>query len=206
MALSPDGNQAEEGHQGARTGEELRESLNLTERRPSDAHEDDALHRGLTERERRALLVRLARNMVVAFAVLLILFGGLRSLGQGLMDEMTHPGGPFKKFVFTSPIHHYATASVDLLAGILYAITAIGIFAREPWARRMCLISALVYVGSTGLLEYNEWARLDGNGYESIADTLFWSSFPIIQVVMLLVGARRPRGAGTAAVPEVESA
>jgi len=142
----------------------------------------------ITELDRGELLVKYAQQMVVVFAVVLILFGGLRSLGQGLSDEVAEGNPIFKKFIFKSHTHHYATATADLLTGILYAVTAIGIFAREPWSKRLNFISVALYVSTTATLEMHEWLALDGNAFESFADTFFWSALPIIQVVMLCVG------------------
>ena len=153
------------------------------------------------EVDRGEVLIKNAQQMVVVFAALLIIFGGLRSLGQGLADKLAEENTIFKKFVFKSRSHHYATSTADLLTGILYAVTAIGIFAREGWAKRMNLISAAVFFGTTAALEANEWLRLSGDGFESVADTLFWSSLPIIQVVMLLVGKHIHKSPSVEAIP-----
>lgn len=97
----------------------------------------------------------------------------------------------FGKFIFKSRTHHYATATADLLSGILYAVTAIAIFAREPWSKKVNLISAMVFVGTTAALELHEWLRLAGDGFESFSDVLFWCALPLIQIIMLQVGERK---------------
>ena len=149
---------------------------------------DDPIRAAREDRERAETLVNLAQRMVVVFAILLIGCGGLRTLGQGLSEELAEENVVFGKFIFKSRTHHYATASSDLLSGILYAVAAIGIFAREPWAKKLNLVSAVVFVGTATALELHEWLGLGGDPFESFSDVLFWCALPLIQIVMLWVG------------------
>jgi len=149
---------------------------------------DDPIRAARENRDRAEALVGLAQHMVVVFAVVLIGCGGLRTLGRGLGGELDVEDGFLGKFIFESHTHHYATATADLLAGILYAVTAIGIFAREPWAGRMNLTSVAVFVGTTIALELHDWLGLDGDAFESFSDALFWCALPLIQIIMLRVG------------------
>ncbi|MEW6359742.1 MAG: hypothetical protein AB1696_25615 [Planctomycetota bacterium] len=129
-----------------------------------------------------------ARKMTLIFAVVLLLTGGFLSIKA----EWARSIDVDSVIIPTDDTQYYATSMLNLVAGILYAITAIGLYAMTDWAVKLNVISGAVYVLGTLIVEMIEIDK--GNVMESLADVTFWSALPIIQLTLLLV-AMGPRGA-----------
>lgn len=78
---------------------------------------------------------------------------------------------------------------LNLVSGVLFAITAIGIYAMAPWGIKLNIISCVVYVTGTLIVEMIELDK--GQVMESLADVTFWSALPIIQLTLMLVATGR---------------
>ena len=106
----------------------------------------------------------------------------------------------------TNDSQYYATSMLNIVSGILYAITAIGLYARTDWGKKLNVISCAVYVLGTLAVEMFEIVG-EGGLVESCADVTFWSALPIIQLTLMLVATSQKAklGAGPAAEAEEES-
>ena len=141
-----------------------------------------------TELEERALTQKtlqkmgeIAQVMVVIFAVVCLSSGGLLSIKAEWAREIDRDS----LIIPGTDAQYYATAILNLVTGILYAITAIGLYAMTAWGKKLNIISVTVSVVGTLIVEMLEVDR--GNALESVADVLFWSALPIIQLTLMLV-------------------
>jgi len=150
-------------------------------------------------RARKVILLDIARKMVIVFAVVLIIGGGLRIfLSPGIQEE-AEPSRLMSIFVGQSQGHCFLLAALSLLTGILYAVCAVGVYAGERWAFKLNVIAAVVYFVATGACLVFEATLPEGRLIESVARAFLRLVFPIIQLALLIIGAR---AAGTAPTPQ----
>ena len=122
-----------------------------------------------------------AVNLAVGFAAFLLVTGGVLSIH----DEAAMKLDPKSIIIPDAAAQLYATALLNVVSGLLYAIAAIGLHAMTSWARRLNVVSCGAYVVGTFLIELLELGH--SSVMESLADATFWSALPIIQVVLMLV-------------------
>ncbi|MEW6359743.1 MAG: ankyrin repeat domain-containing protein [Planctomycetota bacterium] len=122
-----------------------------------------------------------AVTMAAAFAAFLLVTGGVLSIH----DEAAMKLDPRSIVIPDAAAQFYATALLNVVSGLLYAIATIGLHAMTRWGRRLNVISCGVYIAGTFLIEL--WELGQSSMMESLADATFWSALPIIQVVLMLV-------------------
>ena len=101
-----------------------------------------------------------AQTMVLIFAVILLATGGLLSIKA----EWARDYDKDSIIIPADDRQYYATAMLNLVSGILYAITAIGLYARTQWGRKLNVVSSQAFdvcrVGKTKRQEstiVNSW-------------------------------------------------
>ena len=130
-----------------------------------------------------------AQTMTLVFAIVLLATGGALSVKA----EWARGYDKDAIVIPADETQYYATSMLNLVSGILYAVTAIGLYALTPWGKKLNIISCAVYVVGTLLVEIIELDK--GNAMESLADVTFWSALPIIQLTLMLVASSQPESA-----------
>jgi len=148
--------------------------------------------RGLsTHAQRQAKLKRVGLVMLLMMASALLLVGALGSIKwENALTTAMYP----------SPEHQYALAALNVSSGLIFWIALIGVYLPARWGLKLNLIGCAWFMAGTMLLEVMESGKVVWT--ESIADVVFWSAFPTIQIVCILAGtSRNPAFVGEAESP-----
>ena len=88
--------------------------------------------------------------------------------------------------IYENPEHRYALAALNVSSGLIFAIALIGVYLPAHWGLKLNVIGCAWYLVGTMVIEVLEPGKVVWT--ESIADVVFWSAFPIVQIVCLLAG------------------
>jgi len=130
-----------------------------------------------TRAQRQAKLRMVGLTMLGIMALALVVAGGLGSIRWN--NEVT-------RAIYPSPEHQYAGAALNLSAGLIFWIALIGAYLPARWGIKLNIIGCLWYLVGTILLEVLAGGKVAWS--ESLSNIVFWSSFPIIQIVCLVIG------------------
>ena len=137
-------------------------------------------HVAQTRAERQAKLRRCGLVMLCIMASALLLTGALGSIKWE--NALT-------RAIYTNPEHRYAMAALNVSSGLIFWIALIGVYLPVPWGLKLNVIGCAWYLVGTMLVEVMEGGKVAWT--ESIADVVFWSAFPIVQIVCILAGTSR---------------
>ncbi|MDP6633360.1 MAG: hypothetical protein QGG42_00495 [Phycisphaerae bacterium] len=129
---------------------------------------------------RRAKLRRYGLVMLGGMAGALLLVGALGSIKWE--NELTQA-------LYTNADHRYALAALNVSSGLIFCIALIGLYLPAAWGLKLNVIGCGWYVVGTLVIEVFEGDKIVWT--ESMADVVFWGSFPIVQIVCILVGSSR---------------
>ena len=118
--------------------------------------------------------------MLCIMAAYLALTGGLGSIRWD--NDLT-------KTLYPDPEHRYALAALNLSSGLILWIALIGVYVPVQWGLKLNVIGCLWYLVGTILCEILEGGKVAWS--ESLSDIAFWGTFPIVQIVCILVGSSR---------------
>ncbi len=133
-----------------------------------------------TRAQREAKLRRCGLVMLCIMACVLVLAGGAGSIKWD--NELT-------KAFYPNPEHRYATAALNMSSGLLFWIALIGVYLPARWGLKLNVIGCVWYLVGTVLLEI--WAGGKVTWAESISDIVFWGTFPIVQILCILIGSSK---------------
>ena len=137
--------------------------------------------RGLsTHAQRQAKLKRVGLVMLLMMASALLLVGALGSIKWD--NDLTTA-------IYPTPEHRYGLAALNVSSGLIFWVALIGLYLPARWGLKLNLIGCAWFMAGTMLLEIMESGKVVWT--ESIADVVFWSAFPIIQIVCVLAGTSR---------------
>ena len=88
--------------------------------------------------------------------------------------------------IYANPEHRYALAALNVSSGLIFWIALIGIYLPAQWGLKLNVIGCAWYLVGTMVIEVWEGGKVVWT--ESMADIVFWSAFPIVQIVCLLAG------------------
>lgn len=133
-----------------------------------------------THAYRQARLRRCGLVMLCIMAGALLLIGALGSIKWE--NDLT-------RAIYTNPEHRYALAALNVSSALVFWIALIGVYLSTPWGLKLNVIGCAWFLVGTMLMEVLEGGKVVWT--ESIADVVFWSAFPIIQIVCIVVGTSR---------------
>lgn len=131
-----------------------------------------------TREQRQAKLRHCGLVMLCIMACVLVLSGAAGSIKWD---------NPLTRTLYPNADHRYAMAAVNLSTGLIFWVALIGIYLPAHWGLKLNVIGCLWYLVGTVLLEIWEGSKVAWT--ESISDIVFWSTFPVIQIVCILVGS-----------------
>lgn len=166
-------------------------STNDGAREPSDAEKFEAAVRSkkvdLGRRPARhapeTLAQRQAKLRRCGVVMLCIMAGGL--LLTGAVGSIKWENA-LTRAIYANPEHRYALAALNVSSGLIFWIALIGVYLSVRWGLKLNVIGCAWYLVGTMLIEVLEPGKVVWT--ESIADVVFWSAFPIVQIVCLLAG------------------
>jgi hypothetical protein len=148
--------------------------------------------RNLQEAERRqpvildSLQVRQAK--IRRFGEVMLLIMAIAMLLTGAIGSIKWDNALTQTF-YSNPEQRFASAALNVSTGLLFAIAMIGVYLSEPWGVKLNLIACAWYLVGATLVEIWEADKITWT--ESIADLMFWGSFPIIQVACIVIGSKK---------------
>ena len=128
--------------------------------------------------QRQAKLRMVGQTMLAIMATALVAAGGLGSIRWN--NALT-------RMIYPSPEQQYAGAALNLSSGLVFWIALIGVYLPAKWGIKLNIIGCLWYLVGTILLQALAGGKVAWS--ESVSNIVFWSGFPIIQIVCLVVGA-----------------
>ena len=133
-----------------------------------------------TRAERQAKLKRCGVVMLCIMAAALLLTGAVGSIKWE--NALT-------RAIYANPEHRYALAALNVSSGLIFWIALIGVYLPAQWGLKLNVIGCAWYLVGTMVIEVLEGGKVVWT--ESMADIVFWSAFPIVQIVCLLAGTSR---------------
>lgn len=133
-----------------------------------------------------SLLVRQAK--IRKFGEVMLLIMAIVMLLTGAVGSIKWDNALTQAF-YSNPEQRYASAALNVSTGLLFAIAMIGVYLSEKWGVKLNLIACAWYFVGATLVEIWEADKITWT--ESIADLIFWSSFPIIQVACIVIGSKK---------------
>ncbi|MCE5277677.1 MAG: hypothetical protein ABFD92_16190 [Planctomycetaceae bacterium] len=131
-----------------------------------------------TRAERLAKLRKVGLVMLAIMATVLAVAGALGSIKwNNALTEMLYP----------SQGQRFGGAALNLSSGLIFWIALIGVYLPARWGLKLNIIGCLWYLVGTILLEAFDPGKIVWS--ESISDIVFWGTFPIIQIVCLVIGS-----------------
>ena len=135
---------------------------------------------------RQAKLGRCGLVMLAVMAGALMLVGAVGSIKWE--NELT-------RALYTNADHRYALAALNVSSGLIFGIALIGLYLPAQWGLKLNVIGCAWFLVGTLVIEVFEGDKIVWT--ESMADVVFWGSFPIVQIVCILAGSsRNPAFAG----------
>jgi len=141
-----------------------------------------------THAQRQAKLRRWGLLMLGVMAGALMLVGAVGSIKWE--NELT-------EMLYANADHRYALAALNVSSGLIFLIALIGLYLPAQWGLKLNVIGCGWYLVGTLVIEVFEGDKIVWT--ESMADVVFWGSFPIVQIVCILAGSsRNPKFVGLA--------
>ena len=130
--------------------------------------------------ERQAKLRMYGLVMLGVMAGALMLVGAIGSIKWE--NELTQA-------IYTNADHRYALAALNVSSGLIFGLALIGLYLPAQWGLKLNMVGCAWFLAGTLVIEIFEGSEVVWT--ESMADVVFWGSFPIVQIVCILVGSSR---------------